>query len=164
MKKFKQILSYVVVLGYGVSSYGQSNLSGLAEETYRTRISEYFYSKNGSEVLKSVQLMGEVAKPGLYHLPTNTNLTTLLSISGGAIKDADTTKVFVRDVAGNVKEENLYQMIKQGKDISLAGGEIVVIPPKTPFFSADAVNGVTILTGILTALFTGILVSEQLKK
>jgi hypothetical protein len=161
----KNWISLVAALTLAMpAAHARAETTGsMLEEQYKSRISEFYYSRTGTEILKPVQIMGQVGRPGLYHLPVNTSLLTLLTISGGTVQDADNAKMLVRTPQG-VREENLYQMIKEGRDISLTGGEIIVVPQKTPWIQADVVNGVTVLTGIMTAILTGLLVSNELKK
>lgn len=74
---------------------------GLAAQTQEIFIptsnaSAYSYEGTGSNVQKlkiNTYVWGQIAKPGLYSVPDDTDLLTLLSIAGGPKEDAKLTKI-----------------------------------------------------------------------
>jgi len=133
------------------------------EDTYMSRISEYFYNKTGREVLRPVQLLGGVAKPGLYHIPEGTSLTTLLAISGGTTPDAEVREITIRNSEGKKFYENLPKVAEGGTGTTLKGGEIIYIPRKEGWIDQPTAQTLTVLTSILSVFLTAYLVHDSTK-
>ncbi|MCB9026652.1 MAG: SLBB domain-containing protein [Bdellovibrionaceae bacterium] len=145
--------------------YAQSGLPqySLTDEAFRTRLSEYFYNQNNVDVLVPVRLMGNVNKPGLYHVPSQTSMLTLLSISGGPGKNADLDNIKVSSMDGKQNKLSLSQLINTENHFIVQQGDVVYIPDKHVTFDQNTLNAFTVITGIVSLLLTAVLVSEQLK-
>ena len=154
------VLSYLVFLGS--TAQAQSNTQGIissgSEDAYYSRLSEYFYNKTGKEVLKPVQVIGGVQKPGLYHLPDNTSLTTLISVSGGMAQDADTKNIVIRHADGSVDTKDIYEIVSKNDNLGLRGGDMIYIPKNEGWFSSGASNNILIITSLLSLALTGYVV------
>lgn len=159
---FKKFLSALITITFLTQStslaQNNSNFVTSSEDAYRSRLSEYFFSVTGREVLKPVKLLGNVAKPGLYHLPEGTTLTTLLSISGGFDKNADIHELQLTKSNGTTQTKNLDEILKSSTDIKLQEGDMVYVPQEQGLFSQPTTNTITVLTSIVTVLLTGYLV------
>ena len=103
-----------------------------------TNTSAYFYSGTltGSEQLKIyTYIWGQVMKPGLYIVPDNTDLLTLMSLAGGPTEDAKLAKIrIVRPGADDEKvifvdvkqyletgDQNLIPQLQPGDTIIVSG-------------------------------------------
>ena len=126
-----------------------------SETNYRSGISEYFYMRSGKDILKPVKLLGVVTKPGLYHLPANTSLTSLLALSGGALPDANTKKILISRKDGTVETRDLQLAIRYGQDPQLNEGDIVVVPKQEDFMSANTATTILVVASLLTVLISG---------
>lgn len=163
---FRATTSAFFAVIFGFSSVVSAQSRGFAageQDIYYSRISEYFYNKTGREVLRPVQLLGGVAKPGLYHVPEGTSLTTLLAISGGPAQSADTDKIRIRKANGESMVGDLPQLLETKKEMTLSGGEIVFVPQKEGYFDQPTINTVNVISTIATVILTAILVHDTVK-
>ncbi|MCB0390644.1 MAG: SLBB domain-containing protein [Bdellovibrionales bacterium] len=146
--------------------FAQSNTLSrysLMDEAFRTRLSEYFYNQNNVDILVPVRLMGNIAKPGLYHVPANTSMLTLLTISGGPIKNADIENIKVSTYTGQHNQVSMKQLIQSEAQYMVKKGDVIYIPEKDVTFDQNTVNAFTVISGIISVLLTGFLVAEQIK-
>lgn len=58
--------------------------------------SEFFVGKNLGRPLVTVNLVNGVQKPGVYHIPVQTDLAQLLSYAGGAGPNSDLEDITIR--------------------------------------------------------------------
>lgn len=144
--------------------YAQSGLPqySLADEAFKTRLSEYFYNQNNVDILVPVRLMGNVNKPGLYHVPSQTSMLTLLSISGGPGKNADVESINVSSMNGKQSKLSLSQLITTEKHFIVQQGDVIFIPDKNVTFDQNTLNAFTVITGVVSLLLTAVLVSQQI--
>lgn len=144
---------------------GQSHLPqyNLSDEAFRTRLSEYFYNQNNVDLLVPVRLMGNVTKPGLYHVPSHTSMLTLISISGGPGRNADVENISLFSINGSQSNLALSKLMHSEKDYIVKQGDLIYIPDKKVTFDQNTVNAFTVITGIVSVLLTAVLVAEQLK-
>ena len=158
MKTAKKWISLVVAVlmccGQVQAQQVQGIISSGSEDAYLSRLSEYFYSKTGKEVLRPVQVLGGVQKPGLYHVPENTSLTTLISVSGGMIPDADSESIVVHHADGTFDKKDLMDIVSKNENLALKGGDMVFIPRNEGWFSPAASNTVIVIVSILSLALT----------
>ncbi|MBN21377.1 MAG: hypothetical protein CL678_08835 [Bdellovibrionaceae bacterium] len=114
--------------------------------------SEYYFRKNSGKILIPVRLIGAVSKPGIYHLPENTNLTTLLSLSGGPVSNAELDEIKIKRSGTEIKNVDLEEILMTQENIPLKNGDTVFIPYYRPTISSGTV---TVLTLIATFLSLG---------
>lgn len=146
-----------------LSSQAFAQVGTEAEDIYHSRISEYFYNKSGRDVLSPVKLLGSVSKPGLYHLPENTNLSTLLSIAGGTAGDANLKGIVIRRADGSRIERDLLKVVQNGDEVKLATGDIIFVPQKEGWFDGPTSNSIMVVTAVLTVVLTGIMVQNTIR-
>ncbi|RME17423.1 MAG: hypothetical protein D6797_02560 [Bdellovibrio sp.] len=157
-KTLKRLLSFVLSLIFFAETLGAVELRDRITER---RLSEYFYSPKGNELLVPVKVLGNVRKPGLYHVPANTSLMTLLSLSGGMQKMSDLEKVVVSQRHKGALQMNLNDLIYKGKDLKLTNYDTVFVPEKKSVFSQSTVTAVTVVTSVLSVLLTAVVVSQR---
>ena len=133
----------------------------ISDEGYKTAISEYFYNKAGTDVLRPVKLLGLVNRPGIYHVPADTNLSTLLSIAGGTDKSANLQEINISNPDGKSATMDLNQQLQIGKDIGLRPNDIIYIPEKKHMFDQPTTNGVMVITTILSLALTTYVVFKK---
>ncbi|MGE0527339.1 MAG: polysaccharide biosynthesis/export family protein [Bdellovibrionales bacterium] len=151
----------VTLLAPPVHAEGYSLLSQSNDDVYRSRISEYFYMRTGKEVLKPIRLLGRVDKPGLYHVPADTSLVSLLALSGGVQNDADVKGILISRGDGRVEKKNLNDLIRVGGDLSLKDGDVVFVPKDEPLVSDHNTSLLIALTSILSVGLTAIVVFRE---
>ncbi len=126
--------------------------------------SAYLYSGTltGTEQLKIyTYIWGQVQKPGLYIVPDNTDLLTLISLAGGPTEDAKLTKIRIirpsepdqKVIYVDVKEyietgnERLIPQLQPGDTIIVSG---------TVFYAfyrfSDFVSNIAIIVSVIAAV------------
>jgi len=77
----------------------------------------YVYLGGTGELEIKVSIWGEITSPGLYSIPDDIDIATLLSLAGGPSKDADLSKIkIVRSFpTPSVITVNLKSFFKTGK-------------------------------------------------
>lgn len=155
----------VAILFFISSSLSHAQIGGGyasdAEETGRSRISEYYYSKTGREILKPVHLLGSVEKPGIYHVPAGTPFLTLLTLSGGPKDTAATKKIVLTRSGGDQKVIDLKDLMRSGQSYALNEGDTVFIPAKEGWFDSAETNDITVVVSLATLLLTIFVVTDR---
>src|SRR5438445_11035784 len=57
--------------------------------------SEYIFESYPNQELIPIRLLGAIKNAGLYHIPANMKLTTLLALAGGTTPEADLEKIII---------------------------------------------------------------------
>lgn len=136
--------------------------------------SEFVFESYPNQELIPIRLLGAVKNAGLYHVPVNMKLTTLLSLAGGTSNEADLENIVIGNDQQNVispsGEEkksltvNLEQVLKAGakNDYTLASNDIVLIKNKSPLISNDSFRIISIVSVVLTALLTAVVIKDKI--
>jgi hypothetical protein len=155
---FRKSLQYAIALTFLSSqAFAQSRAylsNSMSDEMYRNKISEFFYNKTGAEILKPVKLLGQVNRPGIYHIPENTTLTTLLALAGGTERGADLNDVQISNPDHTNSKISVNDYMKNGKDQALKANDIVFVPEKKYMFDPDTTNTVMVSATIITVLLS----------
>ena len=137
--------------------------------------SEFVFESYPNQDLIPIRLLGAVKNAGLYHVPANMKLTTLLSLAGGTNNEADLENIVIGNDQQNVispdgqekKSLNLdlEEVLKSGakNDYTLASNDIVLIKNKSPLISNDSFRIISIVSVVLTALLTSVIIKDKLK-
>ena len=125
----------------------------MSDDQYYSRISEYFFSPTGKEVLIPVQILGNVSRPGLYHIPAGTSLTTLLAISGGTAERANTSKIrLFRE--GETQKLNLDDVLEKNPNFALQHKDTLYIPEKPKWVDDNTMTTIMAISAIATTVLT----------
>jgi hypothetical protein len=160
-------LILVVVTSVQAMADVRTPLTGPRETAGATGAAEYLFSNDPDEILVPIYLMGAVGKPGLYHVPTRTDLLTLLTLSGGTTNEAKVDQVYIRHQRGNktvgVTEVNLQTLVTQTEATSpaLMSNDFVYIPAKEPAVSTNTLLTVGLIATITSLLLGGIVAYES---
>jgi competence protein ComEA len=147
------------------SVYAEGNYFEVKEPQ---RAAEYIYRSSPKESLIGVQLIGAVNKPGLYYIPTNTDILKLITLAGGT-DDADLANILVRktDPGGTgVYELDVKKLMKSSADAKpfrLAQDDFVYIPKKEPWISNEVFRTVTVVSLLATIILTSVLIERNSK-
>ena len=68
--------------------------------------SEFVFESYPNQDLIPIRLLGAVKNAGLYHVPANMKLTTLLSLAGGTNTEADLENIVIGNDQQDVKAPN----------------------------------------------------------
>ncbi len=142
------------------------------------RPSEFLFQNYKNQELISIRLLGAVKKPGLYHVPKNVNLVTLLTLAGGPTQNADIEKIKVgndskaftgKNSVATFKQKNLTlnlnRAITAGSDpkYNLQTNDIVLVNQKKAWISSDTFRLVSILSVVLSGVLTALVIDDRLE-
>lgn len=179
-KILRFIMANVVTLTCVNSAYAQEY--GLLNDIHPPQqSSEFIFRSSQKESLITVQLLGAVNKPGIYYIPTNTDLLKLITLAGGTTNGGDLSEVLVRKSEPkawadlNSKAINEYQgayeinaekIIKYGgaKNLKLQQDDFIYVPPRTPWISSEASRNITIASVVLGIVLTAVLIDKNTEK
>jgi hypothetical protein len=130
--------------------------------------SEYVSGNYPGAILMPVNLWGSIAKPGIHHVPTRTDLLTLLSLAGGTLPDAELGDVVIK--RRNGKEELVLKI--DAEDILTEAGvqspvleanDIIIIPRQRPVVGTTTMTLVSLTASILGIVLAGVALNNQFK-
>ena len=146
--------------------------------------SEFVFQSYPNQELVPIRLLGAVKKAGLYHVPKNMKLITLLSLAGGPTGDADLEKVMISNDKFSVKLKNqskrkklfgqpkakashylnLEDSLEKGSEGAyvLKPNDIVLVKNKKPWISNDTWRVISILSVVLTSALTAMAIDDRL--
>lgn len=158
----KKILFAILLISISLTLFAQGSVTF----TPSSNISAYTFdgARSGVEKLKmNTYILGQVAKPGLYVVPDDTDFLTLLALAGGPREDAKLTKIrIVRPIAESEKViwVNFKEYLETGDTElipALQPGDTIVVSG-TIFYAfsrvADFLSKVTIALSVYN-LVTG---------
>ncbi|MBT4763103.1 MAG: hypothetical protein HOO06_15530 [Bdellovibrionaceae bacterium] len=124
--------------------------------------SEYFVGRDLGKPLITVNLINGVTKPGVYHIPVDTDLARLLSYAGGSKDTSDLQEVSIRRTE-NKKESvslvDLEYILKSDTPMpKMYNRDVVHIAQKESLDST--LKWISIFSGIATMALTLKLVSD----
>lgn len=128
--------------------------------------SEFISGNYPGAVLMPINLWGSVAKPGIHHVPTQTDLVTLLSLAGGPGPDAELGRITIKRRAGagetviRVDAEDI--LTEPGrKSPVLEPNDIIIIPREKPTVSPNTMTTISFIGGVLGIILAGFALSRQ---
>ncbi len=166
MKKLTQIIVTITFL-FSTNTFAES-VSSFFEIKEPPRAAEYIYRSSPKESLIGVQLLGAVKNPGIYYIPTNTDVLKLLALAGGS-EDADLSEILVRKIdptQAGVYELDIKKLMKSTSNVKpfkLAQDDFVYVPKREPWISSDVSKTITILSLVATIVLTGVLIDKNIK-
>lgn len=100
--------------------------------TYRQLTVEVMIKEYAS---KTVSVLGEVSKLGVYPLKGKTNLVDLLAQAGGLTPNADPRSIRLLRRGGDSYTVDLFRLVSEGqrfRELILDAGDVVFVPSRTP--------------------------------
>lgn len=107
--------------------------------------------------LKQIFVLGEVLRPGAYHVDPTVSLRAALAMAGGTSQGAAKDRVRIINVGGEVRELKLTEM---GAHAPLHSGDEIRVPLKS-WLSRNAPFLVSMSVGTLTSIVIGVVLSNQ---
>lgn len=129
-------------------------------------LSEFIYGDEVEQKLMPVFLLGEVAKPGIYHVPVKTDLTTLLSIAGGPTSDSSVNEILIKNQDTNRREEVDFENVIAGQNQRspvLQVKDVVYVPMKKPLISSNTMTTLSVVATIAAIAITGLYIRRELR-
>lgn len=151
----KNIIIFIFFLLLSITLYAQSDTTTSGFSTG----SVYLYSGTltGTEQLKiKTYIWGQVSKPGLYIVPDDTDLLTLISSAGGPTENANLKKIRIIRASSEGEKiifVNLNEFIENGDEELipvLQPGDTVIIAGSTYYAFTKAVAWISQIAVILS--------------
>lgn len=130
--------------------------------------SEYIYRNDPEEALIPIYLLGAVSKPGLYHVPSNTDIVGLLTLAGGPLPDAEVDRILVKNQKTAPKREIRFDLDYAVSNVEtprvpLASNDLVYVTPGKPPVTNTVLTVVGILAGVVGVVASSILIGQNIK-
>lgn len=129
--------------------------------------SEFVFQSYKGQELMTIKLLGAVRKSGLYHVPKEMDLATLLSLAGGTTSDANLKSVLIGQK--NIKaqkslEVNVEEKLEQGKIniYDLKPDDVVLVKRKKPVIGTDTWRLISLISLALTSILTVVAIDDRL--
>ena len=163
-KKIISVVTSISLILSTISAQAESNFFEIKEPP---RAAEYIYRSSQKESLIGVQLLGAIKHPGLYYVPSNTDILKLVTLAGG-VEDANLSEVIVRktDPAQGVYELDMNKFMKSSSDskpFKLSQDDFIYIPKKEPWISNDVSRTITLVSLVTSIVLTAVLIEKNSK-
>ncbi|PIK14793.1 hypothetical protein [Halobacteriovorax sp. JY17] len=160
----KYIRSFLIVYSLFLSSsqvFAQSFNAGVGFG----KPSEFVFQSYKNQELISLRLLGAVNKAGLYHVPKDIKLITLLSLAGGTSKDAEVEQIMIgSESRKEVIKVNLYEAINEQahREYEFNSNDTIFVKHKKPFISNDSWKIISVISVLLTTALTAIAIDDKI--
>ncbi len=164
----KLIVTFLFFTSFLFSSKGVAETaSSFFEVKEPPRAAEYIYRSSPKESLIGVQLLGAVKNPGIYYIPSNTDVLKLLALAGGT-EDAELSEILVRKTdptQAGVYELDVKKLMTTttAKPFRLTQDDFVYIPKRESWISNDVSKTITIVSLVATIVLTAVLIEKNSK-
>ena len=150
------------------SGDGSPENSTLVEELQRELSpSEFVLRSYPDQSLISVKLLGGVGKPGVYHLPQGTTLTTAIALAGGFSQRSEYDSVMISNVSqGGFKKLDIQSLMTiegRQKDPILQTNDMVLVKEQRNNISPDTVSGIVIIATVVATILSAITIRQVLR-
>jgi hypothetical protein len=177
-KKLLKFLMVFLTFWTSIASAAPTtDLGAIGDIKTPAQASEYMYRSSPKESLISVQLLGAVQKPGVYYVPSNTDLLKVLTLAGGSTNCGDISEVMVRkqepekwssihskavDEHRGTYEVDVQELIKQGggDTLKMNHEDLIYVPPREMLVSPEASKAITLVSVVMSIALTGLLISK----
>lgn len=174
MRRLKVLISSTIAIAFFLESVacpaGELSRQLLLQEgNVGAGVSEYVYRNRSDEVLMPVYLLGAVGKPGVYHLPVNTDLTTLFALAGGPSDRAEIHRVILKrkNPAGDFTTSTIDfdKLSSSSHDAApqLQGNDVIWVNHRPAAVSQDTVLIVSLISGLVGIALSGVLIYKTTK-
>ncbi len=160
----KFIRTFLVVYSLFISS-SQVFANGFNAGVGLGKTSEFVFQTYKNQELISLRLLGAVNRAGLYHVPKDIRLVTLLSLAGGTTKDAEVEEIVIgNESKKTVTEINLYEAINKqvDKEYEFSSNDTIFVKHKRPFISNDSWKIISVISVLLTTALTAIAINDKI--
>lgn len=179
---FKNIIKMclAILMAWSSVSMGATSLGDLGsvgDIKGPQQASEYIFRSSPKESLISVQLLGAVQKPGIYYVPTNTDLLKILTLAGGSTLGGDFSEVMIRktepekwagirskalDEHRGTYEVDIHELIQQGgaEKLRMNHDDLIYVPARESLVSSETSKTVTMVSVAMSIVLTGLLIGK----
>lgn len=165
---WKRILNlFICTWLFSTQSFAQStNYLNIPRFENKFSGTEYISGNTPGTVLMKVNLWGAVNRPGIHHVPVNTDLMSLMSYAGGPTSKAILDEVTIKRDLGKKRKliridvEELVGGVSH-HHVELAPNDIVVIPASEPLISQDTVTMITLISVVASTVLAFVLIDQR---
>jgi len=163
MKKSLISLVCIILLNQQTYALSQERLNQFKIGTP----SEFVFQSYKGQELMTIKLLGAVRKSGLYHVPKQMDLATLLSLAGGTTSDANLEKVLIGQKDNKNKkslEINVEKRLERGEIhlYDLRPNDVVLVKRKEPIIGTDTWRLISLISLALTSILTIVAIDDRL--
>ena len=152
----RRTIFIVIIMGMALGLLAQTESSGISSFNPGA-VYQYSGSLTGTEQLKiRTYIWGQVRNPGLYIVPDDTDLLTLISSAGGPTENAKLSKIrIIRSTTDgekviNVDMKEYLETGQTGLIPILKPGDTVIVSGSTYYAFTKAVNWLSQIAVILS--------------
>ncbi len=160
MKKLKLIL--VASIFFTQTQIAMAiDKSGLSVEQ-TLLANEFVFKTSPTQKIMPVRLISGTSKPGIYHLPEGTRLTSLVALSGGKQSDDDFSEIIIkRNDTSFEFDLDSYIEDNKGEDPILQAGDIVSVKKDKPWISDNTYLLATFVATLASIALTVELIDDR---
>lgn len=163
-KFFSVVISWVLIIS---PVFAQDEVFTMKKSVNNSQ--EYFAGAYPGTVMMKVNLVGGFNKPGVYNVPVNSELTSVMSYAGGPTKEAEVSEVYVRSKKGNeyeVKKVNLENFFtdSQEKPYRLKPDDYIYVKQNEEVINNNIFRGAMVISALVSVILTGLLIDRTLQK
>lgn len=164
---FKFLCWWLVGVLITSSVFAQESVFTLKKQVTNTQ--EYFAGAYPGAVMMKVNLIGGVHKPGVYNVPVNTELNSVISYAGGPTKEAELDEIVIRSKLGNnykVKKVDLKEFFENPEKApyKLRPDDYVYVNQSEDLVNNNVFRASMVVSAIVGALLSAILIDRTLEK
>lgn len=136
----------------------------LDKEGLNKQPEQFFLRNYGDQELISINVLGGVRRPGVYNVPKDTKLTSLLSLAGGLNENARFDRILISGSKQN--RVDLEDVIENPEklDLVLKDQQLVFVEQKRPFISPDVLSTLSAVSIFLSIVVSGLVISQQVRR
>jgi hypothetical protein len=167
----KQLVAFITIVCFWSSLARASDIYNLREVNSnpintRQQAAEFYLGHIDGEFLIPINVVGAVGRPGLYHIPKNTDIFRLIAAAGGFNEKADLTKITIKRRTATIEsiiainfEEALQT--KESNRVVLESEDVLHIAVKEPLIDQDTLSLLTITASILSIILTSLIIRDR---
>ena len=131
--------------------------------------SVYYSGNYPGAVLMRVNMLGEVQRPGVHHMPIETDFNTALGFAGGPTRFANTKNAVIRRKDGKGKEEvidlNLNNHFREihREELRLRPNDTLYIPQTQAVISDNTFRVITVLSFVTGIILSAVSIHQLTK-
>jgi len=139
------------------------------KKTVPINTQEYFAEARPGSVMMKVNIMGSVNKPGVYNVPVNSELNSVLTFAGGPSIDANIQKVMIRSKHGDntkIKKVDLEKFFKDSSEnpYILKPNDYVYLQQSEKLISSEVLQTTILVSTILSIVVAMVIIDTRLSK
>jgi hypothetical protein len=130
---------------------------------------EYYAGAMPGAVMMKVSVLGAIHKPGVYNVPVNSELNSVLSYAGGPTVDAKLDEIMVRSNEGDKSKVNQVDLENFFRDedttpFRLRPNDYIYVEQKEKIISSEILQTTTLVSSLLSIVVALIIIDQRVSK